>query len=110
MSLPTTPPKPRRRKFRPGIKAYLLGKVGDLLLVEYVRPSTSYREAETFVIVGIIMRDGFLEVQRLGGRWKKCSMLKQKIENQNWFEFKHASPLTAITFNNLLAAAQVMEE
>jgi hypothetical protein len=35
-------------------------------------------------------------------------MSRQRVENPFWMEFKFASPLTAVTLNNLLAAARGM--
>lgn len=100
-------PKPRRQ-FLPGVKANVLGKIGDLFIIEI--PITIFgNTTQTFHLVGATIQDGYLEVQKLGGRWKSFYMTKQRIENKNFFEFRYASPLTAITLSNLLAAAQAME-
>jgi hypothetical protein len=103
-------PKPEfRRLHRPGVKAHVLGRIGDLFVIEI--PITSFENpTQTFKLVGATIHDGCLAIEDLGGRWRSYYMAKGRVENENWFEFRYASPLTAINLNNLLAAAKAIEK
>ena len=69
---PNTKP---RRQFLPGVKAHVLGRIGDLFVIEI--PITSFENpTQTFKLVGATIHDGCLAIEDLGGRWRSYYMAK----------------------------------